>query len=335
MPVPEDIQVHVLDMEINGGCNYKCQMCPQSVGREKEFLKKLPLDVFEKVVDDGLQYGLKTVTLHGSGEPTLNRNFPDYVKIVKERGLQCISFTNGKKLNERLSGELIEAGIDILRLSCIGYDAPTYEQWMAGGDYDLVRENARRFCQMAKGTDTSMHINHLIIDKEEIEYEVRMYRQNWGEYTGAFSEIWLMHNWADSDKVILNYHRKGERRSCGRPFAPLLQVRAGGLGGRRAAVVACCMVLGQDSRGVLGHLDTDSIAEVISDPRYEELRAAHRENRFDDIEVCKNCDQLYDTPEALVWSDIPGREYQQSKNLSTLNFGEYASSGGRLPEDPT
>lgn len=324
MPVPEDIQVHVLDMEINGGCNYKCQMCPQSLGREKEFLKKLPMETFEKIIDDAMDYGLQTVTLHGSGEPSLNRNFAEYVRAVKQRGLTCISFTNGLRLTEKLSGELIEAGIDILRLSCIGYDEKTYHKWMAGGDYDLVRENAKRFCSMAKNTETRMHINHLIIDQEELEYECRMYRKNWGEYTGAFSEIWLMHNWADSDKVRINYHRRGEKRSCGRPFAPLLQVRAGGIGGRRAATVACCMVLGQDSRGVLGHLDTSSIAEVVQSPAYSELRAAHREGRFDDIEVCKNCDQLYEAPEALVWSDIPGREYQQSKNLPSLNFGDYA-----------
>jgi hypothetical protein len=62
MPVPEDIQVHVLDMEINGGCNYKCQMCPQSLGREKEFLKKLPMPCFEKVIDDAMQYGLQELS---------------------------------------------------------------------------------------------------------------------------------------------------------------------------------------------------------------------------------------------------------------------------------
>ncbi len=323
MPIPENIQVHVLDMEINGGCNYKCQMCPQSLGREKEFLKKLPFDLFEKVVDDGMQYGLQTVTLHGSGEPTLNKDFPRYVQSVKDRGLQCISFTNGKKLTEKLSNELIAAGIDILRLSCIGYDLETYTKWMEGGDYNLVRANAKRFCTMTKGTDTEMHINNLIIDKENLEYEVRMYRENWGDYTGAFSEIWLMHNWADSDKIEINYHRKGKRRSCGRPFAPLLQVRAGGLGSHRAGVVACCMVLGQDSKGVMGHLDTNSIEEVINSKEYQELRLAHEEERFDDIEVCKNCDQLYDAPESLIWSDIPGRAYEQSKNLTSLNFGDY------------
>ncbi|MHC4229408.1 MAG: radical SAM protein [Planctomycetota bacterium] len=330
MPIPEDLQVHVLDLELNGGCNYRCQMCPQAMGREKPFLRKLPFDVFEKILDDGMQYGLKTVTLHGSGEPTLNRDMPRFVKAIKERNLICISFTNGLKLTAKLSSELIEAGIDILRLSAIGYDRETYNQWMEGGDYDLVRDNARRFVDLAKGTASEMHINNLIIDPEETEYEVRMYVRNWAEFTGAASEIWLMHNWSDSEKIKLNYAR-GElfeprkERTCGRPFAPLLQVRAGGLENHRAAVVACCMVLGKDSQGVLGHLDSQTIAEVVSGAPYRELREAHAEGRFDDIPYCKGCDQLLETPEALVWSNIAGREYGQSKNLPTLNFLDYGN----------
>lgn len=329
MTIPEDIQIHVLDMELNGGCNYKCKMCPQAISREKEFLKILPLDTFTKIIDDAMQYGLKTVTLHGSGEPTLHRQMADFVRIVKSRGLTCISFTNGLKLTEELSQNLIAAGIDVLRLSCIGYDEKSYNEWMAGGDYELVRNNAKRFVELAEGTNTEMHINHLVIDRDNVDYEIATYRQNWGEYTGAKSEIWLMHNWSNSDKVDIKYARDGSMeqailRTCGRPFAPLLQVRAGGLDNRTAAVVACCMVLGKDSVGVLGHLDTDSIADVVNNSKYQELRAAHSEERFDDISYCKGCDQLIETPEALVWCDIPGREYGQSKNLATLNFLNYS-----------
>lgn len=325
MPIPNDLRVEVLDMELHGSCNYKCTFCPQSQGREKEFLRRLSMETFEKTVDDAMQYGLKTVTLHGSGEPTLHSQFPDFVRAVKSRDLTCISFTNGLKLTNDLSEELIDAGIDILRLSCIGYDRETYESSMVRGNYDLVRENALRFCEKAKGTPTEMHMNHLIIDNENIEHEVRMYKKNWGEHTGALQEIWMMHNWSGSDKIDTKYEREQRvKRTCGRPFAPLLQIRAGGLAGQSAAVVACCMVLGQDSKGVLGHMSEQSIAEIVSGDAYSELRLAHEEERFDDIDVCKNCDQLYETPEALVWCNIEGREYQQSKNLPSLNFGDYA-----------
>ena len=36
-------------MEVFGGCNYTCQMCPQSnPGRGKNFTRKMPLKEFEK-----------------------------------------------------------------------------------------------------------------------------------------------------------------------------------------------------------------------------------------------------------------------------------------------
>jgi hypothetical protein len=109
------------------------------------------------------------------------------------------------------------------------------------------------------------------------------------------------------------------QRSCGRPFSPLLQVRAGGLNGHSAAVVACCMVLGKDSEGVLGHLDNQTIEEVITGSHYTALRKAHTQKNFDEISYCAECDQLYDIPESLVWTNIAARKYGQSKVVSEMD----------------
>ena len=46
--------IRQLDMELFGGCNYKCVMCPQGTeqGREKEFKKSLTWKNFIKIVED-------------------------------------------------------------------------------------------------------------------------------------------------------------------------------------------------------------------------------------------------------------------------------------------
>jgi MoaA/NifB/PqqE/SkfB family radical SAM enzyme len=326
VPFPEKIFIKQLDLELNGGCNYKCIMCPQSDGREKEFLKKLPFDVFKKILDDAMQYGLETVSLHGSGEPTLSPDMPKYVKYIKEKGLKCVSFTNGSKLTLELSKELIIAGIDVLRISCIGYDEQTYSHWMSRNNYNDIRNNIKGFVKLNRdiGGKSEAHLLHLIIDSKLQKYEIQKYRTNWSQYTGAKSEIWLMHNWAGS-KVALKYHRsKPNKRSCGRPFSPLLQVRAGGTQGHSGAVVACCMVLGKDSRAVLGHLDNQTISEVLKGPKFSELRSAHTKQNFSDISYCTNCDQLYEIPDSLVWTDIEGREYGQSKISPEITHHMYS-----------
>ena len=76
---PQTNEIRQLALEIYGGCNYSCTMCPQSTGRHRDFLKKLPIDVFAKVIEDGKRHGCTTVSLHGSGEATLHPEMPRFV----------------------------------------------------------------------------------------------------------------------------------------------------------------------------------------------------------------------------------------------------------------
>ena len=113
-----------------------------------------------------------------------------------------------------------------------------------------------------------------------------------------------MHNWSGNYKNQ-NPRKLTERRSCGRPFAPELTVRAGGESGRTAAVVPCCQTLGppNEEKSILGHLDKNSLDDVYFGKKYELLREAHAAKEFDKIEYCKNCDFLYDDPEVIVWTN--------------------------------
>jgi radical SAM protein with 4Fe4S-binding SPASM domain len=99
-----------------------------------------------------------------------------------------------------------------------------------------------------------------------------------------------------------------QKRSCGRPFAPELTIRAGGDEGRYGAVTPCCQTLGppNELKSILGHFDTQSFEEIYFGKKYEELRQAHKEKDFNRIEYCRNCDFLDGDPEVLVWSNDPG-----------------------------
>ena len=300
-------------------------MCPHHQGREQDFNRNIDDATFYKVVDDALQYGLKTVSLQGSGEPTLNKKFPQYVQYVKNKGLYCYALTNGLFLRGDFARKVLDSGIDLLRISAIGYDRASYKQWMNRDSFDQVRNNCLEILELIDkyNYSTELHLYHLITDATQQEIQTDLYKVNWLEYFSnqAYHEVWMMHNWAGSYEEV-PYSRQQmlntrQKRSCGRPFGNILEVRAGGIDGQHGAVVPCCMVLGRDSEAVLGHLDRDNIADVYNGKLYTELRHAHTEGRFDDVSYCKNCDQLYDYPESLVWTNIPNRKYGTSKTLNT------------------
>ena len=293
-------------IEVFGGCNYKCQMCPQTLGRGKEWIKKMPFDLFESILDQ--IPGKPVIDLEGSGEATMARDLAKYVQACTDRGFKSYIYTNGSKFRGKLMNEVIDAGLNFVRFSCIGYNPELYKKWMSKDNFELIKNNIKETKSYIDkvGSECEVSSYHLILDNDNIEYEVEQYKNNFIEEVGTQGFIWKMHNW--SGNYSPQYSRnKDKRRTCGRPFAPEITVRSGGNNGKRGAVTPCCQTLGppNESKSVLGHLDTNTLEEVYFGEEYEKLRLAHKEKRFDDIEYCKNCDFLYEDPEVLVWSNSP------------------------------
>jgi wyosine [tRNA(Phe)-imidazoG37] synthetase (radical SAM superfamily) len=282
-------------------------MCPQDTrtgGRHKGFLKKMGLKEFEKNVADCAQHGLRVVNLDGSGEATLNRNLPEYIKIVKKYGAKCYIFSNGHNMEGKFMRDCVDAGLDFFRFSWIGYDPAAYEKWMhnrISGSYDSTWRKVKAMQDYVNesGAGCVVSTYHLITDNENIEHELSLYK-NIVQELGCKTEVWKMHNWSGAYDVGKNT-RKGETKTCGRPFSPDVVIRAGGIDGHTGAVHPCCQVLGRDEEAVLGHTSLNTIEEIWDGKLYTELREAHINKTYNDY--CNACDFLLDDPETLVWTN--------------------------------
>ena len=293
-------------IEVNGGCNYSCTMCPQDKrtgGRDKRFLQKMSLMEFENNVRDCAKHGLRVVNLEGSGEPTLARNLDEYIKIVKKYNALAFCFSNGYRMFGRYMKRCVDAGLDFYRFSMIGYDTNKYNEMMhnrIGGNFDMICENIMEMQDYVEksGSNCVVATYHLITDTDNQEEELEKYKEL-VKRLGVKSEIWRMHNWSgvydNKDK------RSGKINTCGRPFSPDVVIRAGGLDGHRGAVAPCCQVLGRDEEAVLGHTSVNTIEEIWNGPAYTELREQHTTGDYPDY--CKSCDFLIDDPEVLVWTN--------------------------------
>jgi MoaA/NifB/PqqE/SkfB family radical SAM enzyme len=296
-------------IEVNGGCNYTCEMCPQtnpngSTGaRGKNWLKKMSLADFEYVVSECAAAGLNVVNLEGSGEPTLAKDLPKYIEIVRKHGAKAYIYTNGYNLTGKYMMDCVDAGLSLARFSIIGYNKDTYKKWMNRDAFDWVKTNAIAMSEYIawRGSDCVVASYHLILDNDNVDNEVQQYQANFIDPVGSYAEIWKMHNWSGIYDV--DYKRRGEKRTCGRPFSPDLTVRAGGTNRTKLSIAPCCQTLGRDDEADLGSIDNVPLVDVWNGERYQWLRQMHAEERFDEVPFCRDCDFLYEDNEVLVWKN--------------------------------
>lgn len=284
------LKLHRASLEVFGGCNYSCSMCPQSTGRGSAWTRKMPMDLFENILQQ--LDGNPLIELEGSGEPFLAKDLPEYINRCKSYGFKTYIKTNGSTSKQSLKAAA-DAGLDFIRFSVLGYNKHSYLKNMGQDNWYKVLDNID---YIKDYIDTSLY--HLVLDNHHNEIDI--YKKIAQKYN-VKSYVWKTHNWSGNLNINL---RKGMKRSCGRPFANDITIRAGGeqaLG----AVVSCSNTLGppNETKSVMGYASNQSLYDIFYNEKYNHLRDMHRQGKFDAIDYCKNCDFLIEDTEVLVWTN--------------------------------
>ena len=131
-----------LYLETTNRCNLLCETCPRTF-EELEPPADMSWELFTGIVD---QYpNIQRVVLHGIGEPMMVAELPAMVRYLKARGTYVLFNTNGTLMREKKSRELIEAGLDELRISLDAADARTFELVRGRDLFDRIVRNVKSF----------------------------------------------------------------------------------------------------------------------------------------------------------------------------------------------
>jgi MoaA/NifB/PqqE/SkfB family radical SAM enzyme len=131
-----------LYLEVTNRCNLPCTTCPRTY-EELEPEKDMSFDLFTRIVD---QFeSVRRVVLHGVGEPMMVKDLPRMVGYLKARGVYVLFNTNGTLLKVKKSRELIEAGLDELRVSLDAAEAGAYAKIRGRDMFDAILRNLRGF----------------------------------------------------------------------------------------------------------------------------------------------------------------------------------------------
>jgi len=99
---------------------------------------------------------LVQVNLFNWGEPLLNRDLPEIIRLIHDHHVGTQIHTNMNYLPDDLGERIIEAGLDFLVASIDGVTQPVYETYRKGGSCEQALANLKKLVEMrnAKNTDT-------------------------------------------------------------------------------------------------------------------------------------------------------------------------------------
>src|SRR5579863_10758050 len=103
-----------LYLETTNRCNLLCTTCPRTY-EDLEPPADMSWELFTSIVDQFPR--IARVVLHGVGEPMMVRALPRMIRYLKARGTYVLFNTNGTLLTEKKGRELVDSGLDELRVS--------------------------------------------------------------------------------------------------------------------------------------------------------------------------------------------------------------------------
>ena len=131
-----------LYLETTNRCNLLCTTCPRTF-EALEPPGDMSWEMFTAIVD---QFpNIARVVLHGVGEPMMVRALPRMIRYLKDRGTYVLFNTNGTLLTERKGRELIDSGLDELRVSLDAAEPAAFKLVRGRDMFARIVRNLRAF----------------------------------------------------------------------------------------------------------------------------------------------------------------------------------------------
>jgi radical SAM protein with 4Fe4S-binding SPASM domain len=138
-----------ISVEPTTSCNLRCPECPSGLRSFNRETGMLNLDVFGNIINQ-LYKTTPYLILYFQGEPYLNKNFFDFVKIASNRNMYVATSTNAHYMTKENAEKTIESGLDRLIISIDGTTQSVYENYRIGGKLDKVIEGTKNIIEAKK-----------------------------------------------------------------------------------------------------------------------------------------------------------------------------------------
>ena len=264
-------------VETTNLCNARCVTCPrEEMTRESGIMD---MDLYKKIIRECAKNHIGCIHLHNFGEPLMDKHLSDRIKMAKEVGISYVKiFSNGSLLTSEKALELIESGLDEIKISIDGYTKETFEKIRKRLNYDVVINNISTFMRIRESNNrkTPKVVLNFVRTENNIQEE-KAFIEKW---TGEVDKISIdkAHNWGVHHFIPLKNSRF--HKPCLRVWNTFTILWNGD-------VALCC--LDYDGQVILGNVEKDDIANIWHGERLMEIRECHIHADLENIPICRNC----------------------------------------------
>lgn len=304
VPLSAPFLVHI---DPTNKCNFRCRFCPTGQPELLEQVQRpagfMDCSLFEKIIGDMQSFPKRPKVLHlyKDGEPLLHPHFGDLAKLAVQSNVaeQVNVTTNGSILSERKSREILDAGIDIVRVSIEHVHSAGYrDRTQTFDNYQAIVGNVARFYELRnqRGSNTKIWVKILQLGLNE--QEIAKFDQDFAKICDECLMMTPM-GWSRTDLYDFTLGTKpttgdnGEtplqtnRVVCPYPFYSLAINFDG-------SVSICCADWSHGT--IIGDVRKQSLASIWNGNSMQEFRRLHLLGTRSKISACANCQSMQGLP---------------------------------------
>ena len=298
LDTPRQIQI-----DPTNACNFRCAFCPTGdlalLKAAQRPVGMMDMALFQRVVDGMRNFPRKVevLYLYKDGEPLLHKNIADMIHYARAAGVakKVGISTNGSAMDAAVADQLIDSGLDLLRISIEHVTNEGYLNITRNfSGYDRIVANVRNIFQQKKRRGSAMKVHVKIVDTGLSLTEKRKFVREFAGIcdTWSINDLMGWSNSLDRDFTLGTNPTRGisgvasrrdNRRVCPSPFYSMA-VNFNGL------VSMCCVDWSIGT--VVGDAAKDSLVDIWNGQAAREFRLAHLEGRRESIAACRNCDYI-------------------------------------------
>ncbi|MBU0535637.1 MAG: radical SAM protein [Nanoarchaeota archaeon] len=288
----------IYNIETTNACNMKCKMCPRTTMMTRS-VESLDKETFIKIVDQikpftkdnwkkweefcQKTYNIgkddmsenhfflyiipKVIQLHGYGDPLLDPNMGEFVRILTQKGFSSYFSCNPANINIKKTIEMFESGLSYIKYSIESVDDETHKS--IRGKASNFTESYKRILELLdikkkKGYKTTIIITMLDLNKPN-------QKEEYAKLKKAFEgkDVYIYMKSEDQQWYRKDFHGTNSihwSEICKHPWMSMTI--------KSNAEVVMCME-DYNNEIVLGDAKKETLYDIWNGPKYERFRKDH------------------------------------------------------------